>query len=174
MNLSRYDCPRVSAMLASCECLFAFITCKSHKWFFHFNIRTCRITAVKVWPGLSYPCIRTASTKGSDLFSAPKMMGLKLGRFGWITPPASTHLPFPRITLTPCRCRSQVMIPSVKLDFSHVQAKCGSLDKLQHTPGGGNVSDGFRNVFFACRHACFNASFYAFVNRSRSRPRRLT
>lgn len=33
------------------------------------------------------------------------------------------------------------MIPSVKLDFSHVQAKCGSLDKIQHAAGGGNVSD---------------------------------
>ncbi|XP_077573947.1 uncharacterized protein LOC144197156 isoform X6 [Stigmatopora nigra] len=33
----------------------------------------------------------------------------------------------------------QVMIPSVKLDYSHVQAKCGSLNKLQHSPGGGNV-----------------------------------
>ncbi|XP_077423664.1 uncharacterized protein LOC144053256 isoform X2 [Vanacampus margaritifer] len=33
----------------------------------------------------------------------------------------------------------QVMIPSVKLDYSHVQAKCGSLNKLQHAPGGGNV-----------------------------------
>lgn len=33
------------------------------------------------------------------------------------------------------------MIPSVKLDFSHVQAKCGSLDKIQYTAGGGNVSD---------------------------------
>lgn len=33
----------------------------------------------------------------------------------------------------------QVMIPSVKLDFSHIQAKCGSLDKIQHTAGGGNV-----------------------------------
>ncbi|KAE8278522.1 Microtubule-associated protein 2 [Larimichthys crocea] len=33
----------------------------------------------------------------------------------------------------------QVMIPSVKLDFSHVQAKCGSLDKIQYTAGGGNV-----------------------------------
>ncbi|XP_073318685.1 uncharacterized protein [Pagrus major] len=32
----------------------------------------------------------------------------------------------------------QVMIPSVKLDFSHVQAKCGSLDKIQHAAGGGN------------------------------------
>ncbi|XP_069554299.1 microtubule-associated protein 2-like isoform X1 [Brachyistius frenatus] len=31
----------------------------------------------------------------------------------------------------------QVMIPSVKLDFSHVQAKCGSLDKIQHMAGGG-------------------------------------
>lgn len=38
-------------------------------------------------------------------------------------------------------CHSQVMIPSVKLDFSHVQAKCGSLDKIQHAAGGGNVSD---------------------------------
>lgn len=38
-------------------------------------------------------------------------------------------------------CHSQVMIPSVKLDFSHVQSKCGSLDKLQHMAGGGNVSD---------------------------------
>lgn len=76
------------------------------------------------------------------------MMGLKLGHFDWITAPASTHPPFPGVTLTRYRCRSQVMIPSVKLDFSHVQAKCGSLDKLQHTPGGGNVSDGFRNVSF--------------------------
>ncbi|XP_061633947.1 microtubule-associated protein 2-like isoform X7 [Phyllopteryx taeniolatus] len=33
----------------------------------------------------------------------------------------------------------QVMIPSVKLDYSHVQAKCGSLNKIQHAPGGGNV-----------------------------------
>ncbi|XP_059183597.1 microtubule-associated protein 2-like isoform X2 [Centropristis striata] len=33
-----------------------------------------------------------------------------------------------------------VMIPSVKLDFSHVQAKCGSLDKIQHAAGGGNLS----------------------------------
>lgn len=33
------------------------------------------------------------------------------------------------------------MIPSVKLDFSHVQAKCGSLDKIQYAAGGGNVSD---------------------------------
>lgn len=33
----------------------------------------------------------------------------------------------------------QVMIPSVKLDFSHIQSKCGSLDKIQHTAGGGNV-----------------------------------
>lgn len=33
------------------------------------------------------------------------------------------------------------MIPSVKLDFSHVKSKCGSLDKLQHAAGGGNVSD---------------------------------
>lgn len=39
------------------------------------------------------------------------------------------------------RCHSQVLIPSVKLDFSHVQAKCGSLDKIQHAAGGGNVSD---------------------------------
>uniref|UniRef100_A0A3Q3XC37 Microtubule-associated protein n=1 Tax=Mola mola TaxID=94237 RepID=A0A3Q3XC37_MOLML len=31
----------------------------------------------------------------------------------------------------------QVMIPSVKLDFSYVQAKCGSLDKIQHAAGGG-------------------------------------
>ncbi|TNN46275.1 Microtubule-associated protein 2 [Liparis tanakae] len=31
------------------------------------------------------------------------------------------------------------MIPSVKLDFSHVQAKCGSLDKIQHAAGGGNI-----------------------------------
>lgn len=35
----------------------------------------------------------------------------------------------------------QVMIPSVKLDFSHVQAKCGSLDKVNYTASGGNVSD---------------------------------
>lgn len=33
------------------------------------------------------------------------------------------------------------MIPSVKLDFSHVKSKCGSLDKIQHAAGGGNVSD---------------------------------
>uniref|UniRef100_A0A3Q2XS86 Microtubule-associated protein n=1 Tax=Hippocampus comes TaxID=109280 RepID=A0A3Q2XS86_HIPCM len=33
----------------------------------------------------------------------------------------------------------QVMIPSVKLDYSHVQAKCGSLNKIQYAPGGGNV-----------------------------------
>ncbi|XP_056157022.1 microtubule-associated protein tau-like [Lampris incognitus] len=32
----------------------------------------------------------------------------------------------------------QVFIPSVKLDYSHVQAKCGSLDKIQHHAGGGN------------------------------------
>lgn len=38
-------------------------------------------------------------------------------------------------------CHSQVMIPSVKLDFSHVQSKCGSLDKIQYTASGGNVSD---------------------------------
>ncbi|XP_072303077.1 uncharacterized protein [Eucyclogobius newberryi] len=33
----------------------------------------------------------------------------------------------------------QVMIPSVKLDFSHIQAKCGSLDKVHHLAGGGNI-----------------------------------
>lgn len=33
----------------------------------------------------------------------------------------------------------QVMIPSVKLDFSHVQAKCGSLDKVHHQAGGGQI-----------------------------------
>lgn len=38
-------------------------------------------------------------------------------------------------------CHPQVMIPSVKLDFSHVKSKCGSLDKIQHAAGGGNVSD---------------------------------
>lgn len=31
------------------------------------------------------------------------------------------------------------MIPSVKLDFSHVKSKCGSLDKIQHAAGGGNI-----------------------------------
>ncbi|KAK7889621.1 hypothetical protein WMY93_025181 [Mugilogobius chulae] len=33
----------------------------------------------------------------------------------------------------------QVMIPSVKLDFSHIQSKCGSLDKVHHHAGGGNI-----------------------------------
>ncbi|XP_072235656.1 uncharacterized protein [Leuresthes tenuis] len=35
----------------------------------------------------------------------------------------------------------QVMIPSVKLDFSHVQSKCGSLDKVHYSAGGGNQRD---------------------------------
>ncbi|KAJ8281765.1 hypothetical protein COCON_G00042840 [Conger conger] len=35
--------------------------------------------------------------------------------------------------------RNQVLIPSVKLDFSHVQSRCGSLDKRQYTTAGGNV-----------------------------------
>lgn len=33
------------------------------------------------------------------------------------------------------------MIPSVKLDFSHIQSKCGSLDKVHYAAGGGNVSN---------------------------------
>jgi len=42
---------------------------------------------------------------------------------------------------TKSTCLPQVMIPSVKLDFSHVQSKCGSLDKVHYSAGGGNVSD---------------------------------
>uniref|UniRef100_A0A146VCM6 Microtubule-associated protein 2 n=1 Tax=Fundulus heteroclitus TaxID=8078 RepID=A0A146VCM6_FUNHE len=34
----------------------------------------------------------------------------------------------------------QVLIPSVKLDYSHVQSRCGSLDRRGHSAGGGNVS----------------------------------
>ena len=34
----------------------------------------------------------------------------------------------------------QVLIPSVKLDYSHVQSRCGSLDRRGYSAGGGNVS----------------------------------
>lgn len=34
----------------------------------------------------------------------------------------------------------QVFIPSVKLDYSHVQSRCGSLDRRGYSAGGGNVS----------------------------------
>ncbi|XP_042082160.1 microtubule-associated protein 2 [Haplochromis burtoni] len=33
----------------------------------------------------------------------------------------------------------QVFIPSVKLDYSHVQSRCGSLDRRGYSAGGGNV-----------------------------------
>lgn len=34
----------------------------------------------------------------------------------------------------------QVLIPSVKLDYSHVKSRCGSLDRRGYSAGGGNVS----------------------------------
>lgn len=34
----------------------------------------------------------------------------------------------------------QVLIPSVKLDYSHVQSRCGSLDRRGYSARGGNVS----------------------------------
>uniref|UniRef100_A0A8C4N572 Microtubule-associated protein n=1 Tax=Eptatretus burgeri TaxID=7764 RepID=A0A8C4N572_EPTBU len=35
--------------------------------------------------------------------------------------------------------RTKVKIFNKKMDFSHVQAKCGSLANIKHVPGGGNV-----------------------------------
>lgn len=34
----------------------------------------------------------------------------------------------------------QVLIPNVKLDYSHVKSRCGSLDRRGYSAGGGNVS----------------------------------
>ena len=33
----------------------------------------------------------------------------------------------------------QVKILDEQVDYSNVQAKCGSKDNIKHTPGGGNV-----------------------------------
>lgn len=38
----------------------------------------------------------------------------------------------------------QVQILDKKVDFSNIQARCGSKDNLKHTPGGGKV----RNLAF--------------------------
>ncbi|KAM6934508.1 uncharacterized protein map2 [Xenentodon cancila] len=43
---------------------------------------------------------------------------------------------------TPCTVQKhvhQVLIPSVKLDYSHVQSRCGSLDRRGYSARGGNV-----------------------------------
>ncbi|KAM7380676.1 hypothetical protein PAMP_003954 [Pampus punctatissimus] len=37
------------------------------------------------------------------------------------------------------RSRRWVLIPSVKLDYSHVQSRCGSLDRRGYSAGGGNI-----------------------------------
>lgn len=62
--------------------------------------------------------------------------------------------------VTSSTCPPQVMIPSVKLDFSHIQSKCGSLDKVHHTAGGGNVSNSAESssqnsfVSMLCHSSC--------------------
>lgn len=37
----------------------------------------------------------------------------------------------------------QVQILDKKVDFSNIQARCGSKDNLKHTPGGGKVRTHF-------------------------------
>lgn len=46
--------------------------------------------------------------------------------------------PSPTSFLTPPPL--QVLIPSVKLDYSHVKSRCGSLDRRGYSAAGGNVS----------------------------------
>lgn len=51
----------------------------------------------------------------------------------------------------------QVLIPSVKLDYSHVQSRCGSLDRRGYSAGGGNVSLCAASPLSQCScHCCFS------------------
>lgn len=57
-------------------------------------------------------------------------------------------------SLLPLHCSPpllQVLIPSVKLDYSHVKSRCGSLDRRGYSAGGGNVS-------FVLQVHCLNVS----------------
>lgn len=60
----------------------------------------------------------------------------------------------------------QVLIPSVKLDYSHVKSRCGSLDRRGHSAGGGNVSLVLLvhclNVRGCCVSVVFPSSFFLF------------
>lgn len=55
---------------------------------------------------------------------------------GWSNMSESPSLVPPHCSPPPL----QVLIPSVKLDYSHVQSRCGSLDRRGYSAGGGNVS----------------------------------
>lgn len=39
-----------------------------------------------------------------------------------------------------CSPTLQVQIVSKKVNYSHIQSKCGSKDNIKHVPGGGSVS----------------------------------
>ncbi len=61
----------------------------------------------------------------------------------------------------------QVLIPTVKLDYSHVQSRCGSLDRRGYSAGGGNVSrksivSVFMSVLFLCRVVGFFVFSFSF------------
>lgn len=61
----------------------------------------------------------------------------------------------------------QVLIPTVKLDYSHVQSRCGSLDRRGYSAGGGNVSrksivSVFTSVLFLCRVVGFFVFSFSF------------
>lgn len=53
-------------------------------------------------------------------------------------PCVTSNLPLPCVVF--CSLTLQVQIVSKKLNYSHVQSKCGSKDNIKHVPGGGNVS----------------------------------
>lgn len=53
--------------------------------------------------------------------------------------PVSVTSPLPLCCFL-CSLTLQVQIVSKKLNYSHVQSKCGSKDNIKHVPGGGNVS----------------------------------
>lgn len=60
-----------------------------------------------------------------------------------VLPEANSPLVFPPVL--------QVQILDKKVDFSNIQARCGSKDNMKHTPGGGKVRNPASPVGFIFR-----------------------
>lgn len=112
-----------------------------HSKFWVFNTEVCslgHLSFISPWSSLTMWSRTTSEPPGQVILLRCTLQPNQLIPYGigWSNMSESPSLVPPHCSPPPL----QVLIPSVKLDYSHVQSRCGSLDRRGYSAGGGNVS----------------------------------